>query len=178
MRPQRAKGYLNCWLPNQDWRWRRRAPSQVWGLQAAASCQPQSHRAWTGVIGVMVAMLGVRDLQAGFPLRLFAISRVWLGATRRTFLKEVRHKANLQREVEEEGREAEEVSFRDILATPIGVLPYERYRGGKGWAGNCDYICLAGQVCVQLLSDTHLRGTHREQAQPLQIIKHITQETL
>lgn len=39
---------------------------------------------------------------------------------------------------------------------------------------------MSGQVCAQLLSDTrtHLRGTHREQAQPLQTIKHDAQEAL
>lgn len=53
--------------------------TQVWGLQAAAFVpgpQPLSHRARTVVIVVMVAMLGVCNLQTGLPLWLFAISCV------------------------------------------------------------------------------------------------------
>ena len=73
------------------------------GLQAAAFVpqrQPLSHGAWIVVIVVMVAMLGVCNLQAGFPLWLFAISCVWPGATWRALLEEVRHKVHLQKNKE------------------------------------------------------------------------------
>lgn len=69
---------------------------KVTGLPAAASCHPLSHWAWTVVIVVMVAVLRVGDLQAGLPLRLFAISRVRLDGARRAFLEEVRHEVHLR----------------------------------------------------------------------------------
>lgn len=90
------------------------------------------------VIVVMVAMFGVRNLQAGFSLRLFAIGRVRSSATRRTLLEEVRHKVHLQRR----GEELSFVHSGDIFPTAIAVKACKGYRGGKGRAGNCDYIRL------------------------------------
>lgn len=99
------------------------------------------------MIVVMVAVLGVCNLQAGFPLWPFAISRVCPRATWRTLLKEVGHVAHLQRRGEEE--EGEErmlalVTSGNIFPTKIGAC--KGYRGGKGWAGNCDYMCLDRSV--------------------------------
>ena len=53
------------------------------------SVSPLSHRARIVVIVVMVGVLRVCDLQAGFPLWLFAVSCVLPFATWRTLLKEV-----------------------------------------------------------------------------------------
>lgn len=65
------------------------------------SVRPLSHRARIVVIVVMVGVIGVCDLQAGFPLWLFAISCFLPSATWWPLLKEVRHKAHLQRRGEE-----------------------------------------------------------------------------
>lgn len=61
-----------------------------WSVQPAASCQPpSSHTAWIVVVVVMVAVVRVCKLQAGFSLRLLAVCCVRFGAARRALLKEI-----------------------------------------------------------------------------------------
>ena len=101
------------------------------------------------VVVVMVVLLCVCDLQAGFPLWPFAISRVCPRATWRTLLKEVGHVTHLQRRGEERRKEERMlalVTLGNILPTEFGVQACKGYRGGKGWAGNCDYMCLDRSV--------------------------------
>lgn len=123
-----------------SWKVRVRVITQVRGLPAAASCQPLSHRARVVVIVVMVAVLGVRNLQAGFALCPFVIGRVGLNAERRARLKEVGHKAHLWRRGEEK-----EKGFLFCFFLNRRNREYKHVRDTeevRAGAGNCDYICL------------------------------------
>lgn len=86
---------------------------EVCRLQTPQSVSPLSHSARRVVVVVMVAVLRVCNLNAGFPLRLFAIGCVGPRATRRALLEEIRHKPHLCRKRRE--KRAEQSVTKEIF---------------------------------------------------------------